>query len=281
MTETATNAAQPTRRKKPPVVMEVVATEKINDHFQRITLGGEGFADYEDIDAIDKYIKFLLPPDPTLGLEPPFDLDALRKELPKEKLPVRRTYTVRMVDTEAQTLTVDFVVHGADGVAGPWAVNVQVGDTVQFGGPGGKYTPQPDTDWHLLAGDEAAIPAIAAALESMDDDAVGIAHLEVATEDDEWDLRAPAGVEVVWHHRGGPFTPENSQLQQAVRNTEWRDGNVQVFVHGEREVMKPLRQYFTDERGVDRSQLSLSAYWAYGRAEDAFQAEKQQPVGQI
>ena len=44
--------------------------------------------------------------------------------------------------------------------------------------------------------------------------------------------------------------------------------------------MKALRRVFT-ERGVPRSDLSLSGYWAYGRAEDRFQAEKREPVGQI
>ncbi|MGO1182408.1 MAG: siderophore-interacting protein [Micrococcaceae bacterium] len=281
MTESAPSSPAPTRRKKPQAVMEIVATERINAHFQRLTFGGPGFADFQNNASTDKYIKLLLPPDPSLGLTPPFDLDALRAELPKEQLPVRRTYTVRSVDEQAGTLTVDFVLHGDDGVAGPWAASVQVGDLVQFGGPGGKYYPAPETDWHLLAGDEAALPAIAAALEAMDDDAVGVTHLEVATAEDEWDLVAPAGVEVCWHHRGGSFTPENSQLEQAVRDTPWRDGVVQTFIHGEREVMKALRKYFTDERGIERAQLSLSAYWAYGRAEDAFQAEKSTPIGQI
>ena len=54
-----------------------------------------------------------------------------------------------------------------------------------------------------------------------------------------------------------------------------------VFAHGERGAMKMLRPYFTDERGLDRAQLSLSAYWAYGRREDAFQAEKREAVGQV
>lgn len=45
--------------------------------------------------------------------------------------------------------------------------------------------------------------------------------------------------------------------------------------------MKALRAYLHDERGVDRADLSLSAYWAYGREEDEFQAEKKLPVGQI
>ena len=82
-------------------------------------------------------------------------------------------------------------------------------------------------------------------------------------------------------HRGGPFTPESTVIEQAVKALPWRDGRVQAFVHGEREIMKALRAYLHDERGVDRADLSLSAYWAYGREEDEFQAEKKLPVGQI
>ena len=45
--------------------------------------------------------------------------------------------------------------------------------------------------------------------------------------------------------------------------------------------MKKLRHFFYDEHGVDRRDMSLSAYWAYGRAEDAFQAEKRTDIGKI
>ena len=31
----------------------------------------------------------------------------------------------------------------------------------------------------------------------------------------------------------------------------------------------------------DRDELSLSGYWAYGRTEDRFQAEKREPIGRI
>jgi hypothetical protein len=44
--------------------------------------------------------------------------------------------------------------------------------------------------------------------------------------------------------------------------------------------MKGRREVFS-ARGVHRSELSLSGYWAQGRTEDRFQAEKREPVGQI
>src|SRR5690625_3806959 len=155
------------------MVMEVVAVEELSPTFRRITFGGEDFKYFQDSAAVDKYVKLLLPQDPDSGLTPPFDLNELRKSLPKDQLPLRRTYTVHSVDEATQTLKMDFVIHGADGLAGPWAERAKVGDLLQFSGPGGKYQPDPAADWHLLAGDEAAIPAIGAALAAMPDDAVG------------------------------------------------------------------------------------------------------------
>ncbi|MBG6085276.1 siderophore-interacting protein [Zhihengliuella flava] len=272
--------ARPARGRKPQVVLEVLATRRLNDHFVRLTLGGQGFAQFQSKPATDQYVKILFA-DPALGLEPPYDMEELATTLPPEQMPVRRTYTVRRVDHEAGTLDIDFVYHGEEGLAGPWAAQAQVGDVVCFAGPGGLYEPDAEADWHLLVGDEAALPAIAAALEAMDADARGEAYLEVAGPADQIDLVAPSGINVHWLHRGGDFTPETTGLVDAVVAGVWHEGRVQVFAHGERESMKALRAYLCDERGVARKGLSLSAYWAYGRAEDDFQAEKRQPVGQI
>ena len=65
---------------------------------------------------------------------------------------------------ESGPLTLDFVVHGDDGIAGPWAAQAKPGDTLELAGPGGAYAPSPDADWHLLAGDDAVLPAIAVSL---------------------------------------------------------------------------------------------------------------------
>ncbi len=45
--------------------------------------------------------------------------------------------------------------------------------------------------------------------------------------------------------------------------------------------MKALRDIFFAQRGLERSQVSISGYWAYGRTEDRFQAEKREPIGVI
>lgn len=246
----------------------------------RIIAGGPGISGVVDNGSTDAYTKMLFA-HPDTDLTPPYDLEALREQLAPELMPSRRTYTIRRFDLENQRVWIDFVVHGSAGVAGPWADHAQPGDIAVLGGIGGGYAPDPGADWHLLAGDDAALPAIAAALEQMPSNAQGVAFLEVDGEADHLDLLAPAGISIEWLHRDGREAGTTTLLGDAVRAFEWREGRVQVFAHGERGAMKSLRPYFTHERELDRSQLSFSAYWAHGRKEDTFQAEKQEPVGKV
>lgn len=252
-----TAAARPPR---PTIEFEVVAAKRLSPSLVRVTLGGPGFARFEDRPETDKYVKLR------------FVSDA------PESLPVTRTYTVRRVDRAAGTLDIDFVVHGDEGLAGPWAAAVQPGATIALMGPGGGYLPRTDADWHLFAGDLSAVPAIAAALETLPDDAVGEAILEVDAPDAELALAAPAGVRITW-----TVDPDHDpeHLASAVRALPWREGAVQVFAHGERESMKALRRVLFDERALPRDRVSLSGYWARGRTEDRFQAEKREPIGRI
>ncbi len=106
----------------------------------------------------DHYVKLLFPR-PDVAYPEPFDMEKVRAELPREQWPSTRTYTVRAWDAEAGELTIDFVHHGDSGLAGPWAANARPGDEIFFNGPGGAYAPRADAGWHLLAGDESAIPA--------------------------------------------------------------------------------------------------------------------------
>ena len=155
---------------------------------------GEGFANYQDKLVSDRYVKILFAK-PELGLMPPYDLDALREELAPEDFPVRRTYTLHHVDLEAKTVQIDFVVHGDEGLAGPWAQNAKLGDLICFSSPGGLYTPDPAFDRHLLIGDETALPAISAAVLDMTPEMVGDIYLEVGGPEDHVELDVPKGVD--------------------------------------------------------------------------------------
>ncbi len=238
----------------------MISSERLSPSLVRVRFGGPGFAEFQDRPETDKYVKlqFTTPP--------------------PEAHPVTRTYTVRRVDATAQTLDIDFVVHGDEGLAAPWAAAAQPGALLSLSGPGGGYRPNPDAAWHLFAGDLSAVPAIAAGLEALPADAVGTAIIETDSEEAILELAAPTGVEVRWIVDPAHDT---ELLADAVRALPWRDGHVDVFAHGERESMKALRRVFFDERGLERGQVSLSGYWARGRTEDRFQAEKREPIGQV
>lgn len=264
------------RPPRPQAVLTVLSSEWITPATIRLVLGGDGFSALNLNDYTDAYVKLLFVK-PELGFTPPYDEAQLRADLPAEDQPVRRTYSLRWVDREKQQLAIDFVVHGAEGVAAPWARDARPGDTLVASGAGGGYAPDPTADWHLLIGDESAAPAIAAALEALPADATGYVYVQAAEESGKIAFETPEGVQITW--LVGPGT-ETEMLADAVTAGPWPEGRVQVFAHGERESMKLIRRLLK-EREVPREDLSLSGYWAQGRTEDRFQAEKREPIGVI
>lgn len=268
---------------RPLHTFQVVSKEKLTRHVVRVVLGGSGFDTFSPIDFTDAYVKFVFIDEhvEVAGLPQPLTLDSF-SELPRELQPVVRTYTVRRTDLESRCITVDFVVHGDQGVAGPWALAAQPGDDIRLMGPSGAYAPKGSADWHLFAGDEAGLPAISAALEALPDDAVGRAFIEIAGPEDEIALNAPSGVAIEWIHRGvradlagDGQAGDNAPLVAAVRSAPWLPGTVQVFIHGEAQtVMHSLRPYIRRERGVAAEWTSISGYWRRGRSEESFRQWK-------
>jgi NADPH-dependent ferric siderophore reductase len=271
---------------RPVNTFEVVRTEQLTPHLIRVVLGGDGFDTFVPNESTDSYVKIVFVDDSVdVGALPQrLTLDSF-KDLPAEQQPTVRTYTVRRVDTERREIAIDFVVHGEHGVAGPWAASATPGQPAYLTSPNGAYAPDPAADWHLFAGDEAAVPAIGAALEALPDNAIGKAFIEVAGPEDEIALTAPSGVEVRWVYRGGraDLVPEdqagdNAPLIAAVKEAAWLPGQVQVFIHGEAQtVMHNLRAYIRKERGVDAKWASsISGYWRRGRTEETFRQWKRE-----
>ncbi len=270
---------------RPLHAFEVVRTERLAPHMVRIVLGGNGFDTFTPSEFTDSYVKILFIPSAVdmASLRTPLSMDSFKK-LPAQDQPTVRTYTVRRADAQTREIAIDFVTHGDHGIAGAWAGKAQPGERVYLMGPGGAYAPDPAADWHLLAGDESAIPAISAALEALPADAKGQVFIEVAGPDDELPLSAPGGVQVHWIYRGGraDLVPEDhagdhAPLIEAVKTAPWLPGQVHVFIHGEAQaVMHNLRPYIRKERGVDAKWASISGYWRRGRTEETFRQWKQE-----
>ena len=146
------------------------------------------------------------------------------------------------------------------------------GDRLCLLGPGGGYSPAPDADWHLLAGDESALPAIAAAVEQLPPGRAAHVFVEVSGAEEEQKLDAHSDVSVHWLHRGD--RPVGSLLVPAVRALGLPGGTVHAFVHGEAGFVRDLRRLLRVEYGLPKEQLSVSGYWRLGRDEDGWQASK-------
>jgi NADPH-dependent ferric siderophore reductase len=264
---------------------EVVRTEQVASHMVRVTLGGNGFDTFTPSDFTDSYVKLVFVPDDVdvAALPHPLTLDSFN-ELPAAKKPVVRTITVRHADPVAREIAVDIAVHGEHGAAGPWAANAQPGQPMYLMGPSGAYSPDPAADWHLLVGDETALPAISVALEALPTNAIGQVFIEVADPDDEIPLTAPEGVQINWILRGGRSdlvgedrAGDHAPLVEAVKTAFWMPGQVHAFVHGEAQaVMHNLRPYIRTERGVDAKWASISGYWRRGRTEETFRQWKKE-----
>ncbi|THV27976.1 siderophore-interacting protein [Glycomyces paridis] len=251
----------------------VVRTERVTPHMIRVVLGGEGLADFECGEFTDHYLKLQFPVE---GVEypEPFDLARIREELPPEQWPVSRTYTVRRWDPAARELWIDFVYHGDEGVAGPWAANAQPGTLLRFAGPGGGYAPDSGADSHLLIGDESAVPAIASAVEHLAPGARARVFIEVEDPEEEQQFKSAGDVLVTWIHRGD--APVGERLVAAVRGFEFPEGAVQAFVHGEAGFVREIRRYLRFEREIPRERLSISGYWRLGHNEDGWQSSKRE-----
>jgi len=251
---------------------EVVSREWLTPGLVRVVLGGPGLAGFTMPDETDTYVNVAIPPAgaPYGAVFVPAEV---RETHPNDVWPVRRRYTVRSWDAATGLLSLDFVVHGDAGVAGPWAATVAPGDVLVFEGPGSGYRPDPEADWHLLVGDESALPAIAASLEVVPAGRPVIVRLLCDGPDHELPLSSPGDLDLVWLHRtGGPS--DGLLLAEAVAALDVPGGRAHAFVHGEAEEVRAVRRHLLGELGLSRRDMSCSPYWRRTMTDEAWRSVK-------
>lgn len=266
--------------KRTPKTLTVIRTEQIARDLVRVFLGGADLEKLPDLTFTDHYVKLLFPA-PGADYTWPFDPQEIQESRPREQWPVTRTYTIRSLDRAAGELAIDFVVHGDAGLAGPWAAGAQPGDEISFMGPGGGYAPAEEADVHLLVGDEAAAPAIAAALEALPEGSRAEVFVETSDAESTVPLPEGPGIRTEYVHRNEHDGAYGLPLAAAVRAAEWPGGDVHAFVHGNAAMIKDLRRYLFVERELPRAHVSISGYWRSGQNEDAWQAGKREFVAQM
>src|ERR1700734_3620439 len=204
----------------------------------RVVVGGEALAGFVSA-AHDDHVKLFFP-------QPGHDKPVLPTPTPNGPVypegavrPAARDYTPRRHDTAANTLTIDFVLHG-EGPAATWAAQARPGQFLGVGGPRGSFVVPDDFDWYLLVGDEAALPAIGRRLEELPAGTRVVAVIEVADAAEEQRLDTHARAEIHWLHRQGAVAGHHALLQKALAELELPAGEAYAWVAAEASAAKAL-----------------------------------------
>lgn len=265
---TTADRSRGTSRRRPPARnLEVLRTAQLSPSMRRITLGGEelqGFLDEHDGPNIKVFVPRQGQRRPVL---PVLDAETGRYVWPEAGVrPTMRTYTVRRYDDDRGELDVDFVMHGAHGIASSWARQASPGDHLGVMGPGGKTCPP--ADWHLLVGDETALPAISSMVERLPATASGQVFVEVADPAEQQHIECPSDVRLTWLHRDGVPAGRSTQLADAVRGLEFPgEQSISAWVSGESGIVRGIRRHLRQERGLDARSVLAVGYWKNGMAE--------------
>jgi len=250
-------------------LLQVKQVRALTPHLIRVTFTGDDLHDFVSA-SFDDHIKVFFP-------EPGADKPTLPQAgpdgpvFPEGKRPTARDFTPRRFDADARELDIEFAMHEA-GPAAIWAAQAQVGQYLGIGGPRGSLVIPTGFDWHLLIGDDTALPAIARRLEELPAGARVATVIEVADPSARIEFTTRAELHAVWCYRddagagaGAAVGERGEALLRAVRET-WlpEHGDGYVWAAGEAATMRAVRQHLCGERGVDKARIRAASYWKQG-----------------
>ncbi|MET9449256.1 siderophore-interacting protein [Streptomyces cinerochromogenes] len=276
--------------------LQVVRTRRLGPSLVRVTFGGPDLHAFHSLGRDQSLSLFLPHPgqsEPVVPLELGDGWWQGWRELPDDVRAVMRSYTLRALRREPDEIDIDFALHGVEpgaatpaGPASRWAARAAAGDRVLLLGPAIadnraiRFRPPEDTGLVVLCGDETAVPAATAILESLPAGTRARVWLEVPHAGDIQDVRTEADAEITWlvrhdvPHRpqGMGGTPARTAVD-AVRAAELPDTErAYVWLAGESGQVKALRRHFVGERGVDRRRVTFVGYWRQGMTEEQLRA---------
>jgi len=214
----------------------VARINRVSPGFASITFQGEALADFTSL-SFDDHVKFMFN-------------DANGEQ-------VRRDYTPRRVATGAREIDIEFALHGHGGAA-EWARNATIGQRAVIGGPRGSMILPLAMDWHLLIGDDSALPAVARRLEELPAGArVDAVLLVGAANRRAFITRADARIH---------WVDSDDALLQVLKDLPLQPGAGLAWGGGEATLMARVRQVLV-ETGMPRQAAKVSAYWKRGVAD--------------
>lgn len=216
--------------------LTVLRSTAVSPHVRSVTFSGDELSDFVSL-SFDDHVKLFLPSD-------------------EGAAPLMRDYTPRHFNVAARELSIEFALHG-EGPAARWAEQAQPGQTLQIGGPRGSFILPADLDWHLLVGDESALPAIARRLEELPAGAPVTAIVQVADVADRRALTTAAQLHLHW-------VASAAEGLAVLRALQLPAGEGYAWCAGEAAAMAAARQVLVDELGVARHAVRAAAYWKRG-----------------
>ncbi len=242
--------------------LTVARVERIAGLLARVTFTGEDLQDFVSA-SFDDHVKLFFPADPSQPVAlPEVGPDGIKfpEGVPR---PAARDYTPRRFDAARQELDIDFVLHG-DGPASTWAEQAEAGQRLGIGGPRGSFVVPTGFDWHVLIGDETALPAISRRLEELPATAQALVVIEVPGPDNEMPLATRAQAHVRWLHRNGTAPGYSTLLLQAARELTLPPGEGYAWVAAESAAAKAVREIMVAQHGIDKHRIRAASYWKRG-----------------
>ncbi len=242
--------------------LTVAKVERIADLLVRVTLTGDDLQDFVSA-SFDDHIKVFFSEQPAT----PVPLPALGPNglaFPEDQpRPQARDYTPRRFNAQARELEIEFVLHG-DGPASEWAAQVQPGQTLVIGGPRGSFVVPTAFDWHVLIGDETALPAISRRLEELPADTHAIVRIEVPQAANEIPLQSKAKLDLQWLHRNGAQPGASTLLPEAAKKLTLPTGEGYVWAAAESAVARAVREVMVNQHQIGKRRIRASSYWKRG-----------------
>ncbi|CAN5311749.1 siderophore-interacting protein [soil metagenome] len=243
-------------------VLEVHQVQRVTPHLVRVTLGGEALEGFASL-GFDDHVKLFFP-DPVTGALVVPALGPDGPIWPEGAKPIMRDYTPRRFNVAARTLEIDFALHLA-GPATRWAEQARPGQRLGVGGPKGSLLVPTGFDWHLLIGDDTALPAIARRLAELPAGARAEVLAEVDGPADHIAFESAAEIEVVWVHRDSAAAGD-LPLLDALRRMRMPSGFFHAWIGCESGQAKALRAYLVTECRANPKFIRASGYWRKGSA---------------
>jgi NADPH-dependent ferric siderophore reductase len=237
----------------------VARVAPITPHLIRITLRGAELRGFESA-SFDDHVKVFFPaPGTSVPVLPLIGSDGPAR--PAGAVPsICRDFTPRRFDPIAGELDLEFFLHEA-GPATTWAVHAAVGQSLGIGGPRGSMIIPTRFDWHLLIGDDTALPAMARRLEELPRGVRAIVIAEVAGSYAQVDFKSHVDMQVTWCHREGPKPRSMAEALEDLPPLPPGEGY--AWAAGEAADVRRIRSQLVS-RGMDKSRIRAAAYWKRG-----------------